>query len=98
MVEDVVSAKVFGIADELREFVFRGCVEFLFRFDESPIITNSPVVGGDFCVDKSDDTVLSCRLRERMAYPVQVFLDAGHGLLRTKSFQGAKVAFLTIGS
>jgi hypothetical protein len=33
-----------------------------------------------------------------MAYPVQVFLDAGHGLLRTKSFQGAKVIFLTIGS
>ena len=58
MVEDVVSAKVFGVADELREFVLRSCVEFLFRFDESPIITNSSAVSGDFCVDEGDNVIL----------------------------------------
>jgi hypothetical protein len=73
-------------------------VEFLFRFDERPEIIYFSTVGGDFGVDKSDNKALLRRWRERMAYPVQIFLNAGHGLLRTKSFQGAKVAFLTIGS
>ena len=98
VVQDVVPAEVFGIADELREFILRGRMEFLFRFDERPEIIYFSTVGGDFGVDKSDNKALLRRWRERMAYPVQIFLNAGHGLLRSKSFQGAKVAFLTIDS
>lgn len=73
-------------------------MKLLFRFDERPEIIYFSTVGGDFGVDKSDNKALLRRWRERMAYPVQIFLNAGHGLLRSKSFQGAKVAFLTIDS
>ena len=73
-------------------------VELLFRFDERPEIIDFTTVGGDFGVDKSDNKALLRRWRERMAYPVLIFLNAGHGLLRSKSLQGAKVAFLTIDS
>lgn len=73
-------------------------MELHFRFDERPEIIYFTTVCGDFGVDKSDNKALLRRWRERMAYPVQIFLNAGHGLLRSKSLQGAKVAFLTIDS
>ena len=98
VMENVVTAEIFSAADELREIILRGRVELLFWFDERPEIIDFTTVCGDFGVDKGDNVTLLRRWRERIAYPVQVFLNAGHGLLRTKSFQGAKVAFLTIDS
>ena len=93
VMENVVTAEIFSAADELREIILRGRVELLFRFDERPEIIDFTTVCGDFGVDKSDNKALLRRWRERMVYPVQIFLNAGHGLLRTKSFQGAKVHF-----